>query len=146
MSSSARAGSPPRRRSSIPSARSSRARSARRGRSRSTRAPSALATGDVYLLCSDGLTTMVPEAELKEILLAHPRLRDAGEALIAAANEAGGRDNITVLLLRLEEVQPPRAARSPIRATGDAPTGIPARRTGRRARDDRRRSRPSPPP
>ena len=60
--------------------------------------------GDVYLLCSDGLTTMVGEAELKEVLLAHPRLSDAGEALIAAANAAGGRDNITVLLLRLEEV------------------------------------------
>ncbi len=60
--------------------------------------------GDVYLLCSDGLTTMVPDAPLAEILLAHPRLRDAGEALIAAANEAGGRDNITVVLLRVEEV------------------------------------------
>jgi serine/threonine protein phosphatase PrpC len=61
--------------------------------------------GDVYLLCSDGLTTMVGEERLAAVLLAHPRLRDAGEALIAAANEAGGRDNITVVLLRLGEVQ-----------------------------------------
>jgi serine/threonine protein phosphatase PrpC len=61
--------------------------------------------GDVYLLCSDGLTTMVPDALLAPIMLAHQRLRDAGEALIAAANEAGGRDNITVLLLRVEEVE-----------------------------------------
>ncbi len=60
--------------------------------------------GDVYLLCSDGLTTMVGEERLAAVLIAHPRLKDAGEALIAAANEAGGRDNITVLLLRLEEV------------------------------------------
>jgi protein phosphatase len=60
--------------------------------------------GDVYLLCSDGLTTMVSEVLLAQVLLAHGRLRDAGEALIAAANEAGGRDNITVLLVRLEEV------------------------------------------
>jgi serine/threonine protein phosphatase PrpC len=60
--------------------------------------------GDVYLLCSDGLTTMVPDGSLAEILLAHSRLRDAGEALIAAANEAGGRDNITVVLLRVEQV------------------------------------------
>jgi serine/threonine protein phosphatase PrpC len=62
--------------------------------------------GDVYLLCSDGLTTMVPEERLAELLLAHaPKsLRAAGEALIAAANEAGGRDNITVLLLRVEEL------------------------------------------
>jgi protein phosphatase len=79
--------------------------------------------GDVYLLCSDGLTTMVPDARLTEILLAHQRLRDAGEALIAAANEAGGRDNITVVLLRVEEV--PLATSSLV----DGPatlTGIPA--------------------
>ena len=61
--------------------------------------------GDVYLLCSDGLTTMIPEEQIAAVLLAHPRLRDAGEALIAAANQAGGRDNITVVLIRLEEVQ-----------------------------------------
>lgn len=60
--------------------------------------------GDVYLLCSDGLTTMVGEAELLQLLALHQRLADAGEALIAAANGAGGKDNITVVLLRLEEV------------------------------------------
>jgi serine/threonine protein phosphatase PrpC len=60
--------------------------------------------GDVYLLCSDGLTTMISEEEVAAVLLAHPRLREAGEALIAAANDAGGRDNITVVLIRLEEV------------------------------------------
>jgi protein phosphatase len=72
---------------------------------------------DVYLLCSDGLTTMVPEEQLATVLRSHPRLRDAGEALIAAANEAGGRDNISVVLLRLEEVRrgafpPARRSRS----------------------------------
>jgi PPM family protein phosphatase len=61
--------------------------------------------GDVYLLCSDGLTTMISEAEIAAVLLRHPRLRDAGEGLIAAANEAGGRDNITVVLIRLEDVR-----------------------------------------
>ena len=60
--------------------------------------------GDVYLLCSDGLTTMLGEQELLGLLVAHERLADAGEALIAAANGAGGKDNITVVLLRLEEV------------------------------------------
>jgi protein phosphatase len=60
--------------------------------------------GDVYLLCSDGLTTMVPEAEVARLLREHPHLRDAGEALIAAANDAGGKDNVTVVLLRLEDV------------------------------------------
>ena len=60
--------------------------------------------GDVYLLCSDGLTTMISEQQIAEILRAHHPLHDAGEALIAAANEAGGRDNVTVVLMRLEEV------------------------------------------
>jgi serine/threonine protein phosphatase PrpC len=60
--------------------------------------------GDVFLLCSDGLTTMVPEEQIAATLLANPRLRDAGEALIAAANDAGGRDNVTVVLIRLEEI------------------------------------------
>lgn len=60
--------------------------------------------GDVYLVCSDGLTTMVPEDEVAQILGSHRVLRDAGEALLNAANAAGGRDNITVILFRLEEV------------------------------------------
>jgi PPM family protein phosphatase len=59
---------------------------------------------DVYLLCSDGLTTMISEEQIAEILRAHRSLHDVGEALIAAANEAGGRDNVTVVLMRLEEV------------------------------------------
>ncbi|HEY7932888.1 MAG TPA: Stp1/IreP family PP2C-type Ser/Thr phosphatase [Solirubrobacteraceae bacterium] len=61
--------------------------------------------GDLYLLCSDGLTTMVPEARLAEILSANESLRDTGEALLAAANEAGGRDNITVVLFRLDDAE-----------------------------------------
>jgi len=60
--------------------------------------------GDVFLLCSDGLTTMLSEAQIAAALRAHAPLRDAGETLISAANEAGGRDNITVVLVRLEDV------------------------------------------
>jgi PPM family protein phosphatase len=60
--------------------------------------------GDVLLLCSDGLTSMIPEARVGEILREATGLEQAGRALIAAANRAGGRDNITVVLLRLEEV------------------------------------------
>jgi serine/threonine protein phosphatase PrpC len=59
---------------------------------------------DVYLICSDGLTTMLAEGELLDVLLSRESLPDAGEALIAAANAAGGKDNITVVLFRLEEV------------------------------------------
>jgi protein phosphatase len=80
--------------------------------------------GDLYLICSDGLTTMVSEERIAEILNATPRLRDAGELLIAEANRAGGRDNITVVLLRLEEV----AAEAGTAQDGEEPTltGIPA--------------------
>jgi PPM family protein phosphatase len=60
--------------------------------------------GDVYLVCSDGLTSMVDEATVGEIVGGSPTLADAGRTLIDAANEAGGRDNITVVLFRLEEV------------------------------------------
>lgn len=61
--------------------------------------------GDLYLLCSDGLTTMVTEPLIAEILREHESLHDAGEALLAAANEAGGRDNITVVLFRLRDAE-----------------------------------------
>lgn len=65
--------------------------------------------GDVYLLCSDGLTSMVSESDITRIVteaLEDPDavLADAGRALIDAANAAGGRDNITVVLFRLGEV------------------------------------------
>jgi protein phosphatase len=61
-------------------------------------------SGDVVLVCSDGLTTMVGEPEIEALLRDAPALREAGQALIDAANEAGGRDNITVVLFRLEDV------------------------------------------
>jgi serine/threonine protein phosphatase PrpC len=60
--------------------------------------------GDVYLLCSDGLTSMIHEPGVKPVLERATSLEDAGRSLIAAANDAGGRDNITVILFRLEDV------------------------------------------
>jgi PPM family protein phosphatase len=60
--------------------------------------------GDVFMVCSDGLTSMVPEARVREILRAGGSLEATGRELITAANDAGGRDNITVVLFRLEEI------------------------------------------
>jgi protein phosphatase len=60
--------------------------------------------GDVYLLCSDGLTSMVPEHRVADILGSRRPLPEAGRELVDAANAAGGRDNITVVLFRLEDV------------------------------------------
>ena len=61
--------------------------------------------GDLFLVCSDGLTSMVHEPEVKRLLQSGGRLDQIGRRLIAAANDAGGRDNITVVLFRLEEVE-----------------------------------------
>jgi protein phosphatase len=60
--------------------------------------------GDLFMVCSDGLTSMVPEARVTPILERAESLEKAGRELIAAANDAGGRDNITVILFRLEEL------------------------------------------
>jgi protein phosphatase len=66
--------------------------------------------GDVYLLCSDGLTSMLSEAEVGSILRTADSLQEAADALVRAANQSGGKDNITVVLFRLgEEGQAPEA-------------------------------------
>jgi serine/threonine protein phosphatase PrpC len=57
--------------------------------------------GDVYLLCSDGLTGMVAEGELADIIRQAPSLKQAADQLVRTANQSGGRDNITVVLFRL---------------------------------------------
>jgi PPM family protein phosphatase len=59
--------------------------------------------GDVFLLCSDGLTTMVSEDEIRRILSEGRTLRSAVNKLIDAANSGGGRDNITAVAFRLAE-------------------------------------------
>jgi serine/threonine protein phosphatase PrpC len=57
--------------------------------------------GDLLLLCSDGLSTVVSDVEVREILLAEPNPQRACERLVTAANQRGGPDNITVLVARL---------------------------------------------
>lgn len=58
--------------------------------------------GDVLLLCSDGLTNMVDDHDIEEIVKRHKEnMKLAGENLVRQANEAGGKDNISVILVRL---------------------------------------------
>ena len=57
--------------------------------------------GDLFLLCSDGLSDMVQQIQLEEIMLKPVGLEEKANALIDAANMAGGHDNITVLLVTL---------------------------------------------
>jgi serine/threonine protein phosphatase PrpC len=60
--------------------------------------------GDVLLLCSDGLTTMIPDEDIVAIVgEAGGDIEKAAKALVAEANSRGGEDNITVLLLKFEE-------------------------------------------
>ena len=66
--------------------------------------------GDVFLLCSDGLTGMVADDEMAAILRSAEGLEDAAEALVRAANQSGGKDNITVVLFRVAEAAEEAAA------------------------------------
>lgn len=61
--------------------------------------------GDVLLLCSDGLHGYVTENRMETILATRDDLRVAAKALVAAANEAGGHDNVSVQLIRVRSVE-----------------------------------------
>ena len=91
--------------------------------------------GDVFLLCSDGLTTMVPEARIARILGRSRDLDSALSRLIREANEGGGRDNITAIAFRLDEEavaaeeQPTMIGPAPADAEpAPEPVGVPAER------------------
>ncbi|MBW2454434.1 MAG: serine/threonine-protein phosphatase [Deltaproteobacteria bacterium] len=62
----------------------------------------AVMPGDIFLLCSDGLTKMVDDARLVQAVMLRDEPRDMCDYLISLANVAGGRDNITVAVLRFD--------------------------------------------
>jgi protein phosphatase len=66
--------------------------------------------GDVFLLCSDGLTTMLDDARIGRLLAGATSLEAAVRTLIDEANRAGGRDNITALAFRLDDAAAPASA------------------------------------
>jgi PPM family protein phosphatase len=59
--------------------------------------------GDLFLLCSDGLTTMVGDEEIRDLVTRARDLDQAGKGLVKAANRAGGEDNVTVVLFRVSD-------------------------------------------
>jgi protein phosphatase len=61
---------------------------------------------DVLLLCSDGLTEMLPPERIRDILLEEAEPKAACERLVAEANEEGGKDNVTVIVARFEAPAP----------------------------------------
>jgi PPM family protein phosphatase len=66
------------------------------------------APGDVFLICSDGLTTMLSEEQIAKLLSGATSMAAAVKALVEEANRAGGRDNITALAFRLEDAAAPQ--------------------------------------
>jgi PPM family protein phosphatase len=69
--------------------------------------------GDVFLLCSDGLHGFVSDADMREVLVSEPVLTEACARLVDRANAAGGKDNITAVLVRIEDEDEPWSKRSP---------------------------------
>jgi PPM family protein phosphatase len=118
--------------------------------------------GDVYLLCSDGLTTMLSDEDVAAVLAGDEDLDTKARTLVRAANERGGKDNITVVLFRLEEGAPEEAAADAglaegatlvggtaeeagltaesVRAAAESARPAPARRRDRPGRSWRRRA------
>jgi PPM family protein phosphatase len=72
---------------------------------------------DCLLLCSDGLTTKVPDATLREVVLSSPDLPTARDRLVDLANARGGDDNTTVVLGGVSGDLPPPDAAEPLDAT-----------------------------
>jgi serine/threonine protein phosphatase PrpC len=94
------------------------------------------APADVFLLCSDGLTTMVDEERIAAVLAASGSMREAVRTLVDEANGAGGRDNITALAFRLGD------AAAPLGETAEDATlvGAAAEEAGLTATEVRRRA------
>jgi len=71
-----------------------------------------VAEDDVFLMCSDGLSGMVPDRKIRKFCRRHAGkpLEDLAQDLVNAANEAGGKDNISVVLVRVGELLPIPAA------------------------------------
>jgi PPM family protein phosphatase len=82
--------------------------------------------GDVFLICSDGLTSMVREDRVRQIMVDSSSLDDAAGALIEEANRRGGRDNITVVMFRVAS-DADRSEEEAREATQDTATGLDAR-------------------
>jgi serine/threonine protein phosphatase PrpC len=94
-----------------------------------------VAPGDVFLICSDGLTTMLGEEEIAKLLGGASSMEAAVRALVDEANRAGGRDNITALAFRLEDAAAPQTQHDDATLIGAAAAeqGLTATEVRRRA-------------
>ncbi len=69
---------------------------------------------DLFLICSDGLTSMISDGEVASILRSAGSLEEASDELVRAANQSGGKDNITVILFRLGDGEAADEVRAPV--------------------------------
>lgn len=99
--------------------------------------------GDVFLICSDGLTTMLGDEQIARLLSRATSLQAATRALVDEANRAGGRDNITVVAFRLEDAAAPRRASegATLIGPGAEEAGLTATEVRRRAAGEAARKR-----
>lgn len=79
-------------------------------------APIHLEAGDTFILCSDGLSDLVNELEMGEVVSGSPTPESACQSLVLLANQRGGHDNISVQVLRLLALGPSRASGQTLRA------------------------------
>ena len=70
--------------------------------------------GDMLLLCSDGLSDMLDNRSITSILTSNKNLKEKGKALIEAANNAGGKDNITAVLVKNDKLRLLHEATKPV--------------------------------
>jgi protein phosphatase len=94
-----------------------------------------VAAGDVFLICSDGLTTMLDDERIGRLLASATSMASAVRALVDEANRAGGRDNITALAFRLEDAAAPSTS-----SEGATLIGPSAEEAGLTATEVRRRA------
>jgi PPM family protein phosphatase len=90
-------------------------------------------SGDMYLLCSDGLSGMIADDEILDILMSTGDIGEGCRRLVARANEHGGEDNITAILVRIDEgpsktdsVKPPPRSEGETTARGLPVVTVPA--------------------
>lgn len=76
--------------------------------------------GDIYLLCSDGLSRMVKDDEIQQTLVGVKDLEEATKILIDKANQGGGRDNITTILVRVQDAKGASAGAFPASAAASS--------------------------
>jgi PPM family protein phosphatase len=101
------------------------------------------AAGDVFLICSDGLTTMLGEEQIAKLLAGATSMSAAVRALVDEANRAGGRDNITALAFRLEDAAAPQQSHEDATLIGStaAEAGLTTTEVRRRAAAEAARER-----